>query len=195
VLHTPPSPPTEGFLFCVWVCNALCMRVCGCREFETQRSYRLSCRCRPCRTTRFWCRPCGTTRFRNTISVAIHRQGWKVEQISFVTVSRSMNKQDLKKNLKFFKVPEANMQSTYSKLVMRVFDVYIFSNACAVLVLTGAQRGRRLPQKPNRYPLLSTSYVNGDSMESLCRFIKGTKPCRNLELSPLSVCICMCVFR
>jgi hypothetical protein len=35
-----------------------------------------------------------------------------------------VNKQDLSKNLKFFNVPEANIQSIYSKLAMRVFDVY-----------------------------------------------------------------------
>ena len=47
-----------------------------------------------------------------------------MEQISFVTGARSANKQDLSKNLKFFKVPEASIQSIYSKLAMRVFDVY-----------------------------------------------------------------------
>jgi hypothetical protein len=30
-------------------------------------------------------------------------------------------------------------------------------------------------------------YVNGDSVESHCRFIKGTNPHRSLELSPLSL--------
>ena len=35
-----------------------------------------------------------------------------------------MNKQDLSKNLKFFNVPEASIHSIYSKLAMRVFDVY-----------------------------------------------------------------------
>ena len=35
-----------------------------------------------------------------------------------------MNEQDLRKNLKFFKVPEASIESIYSKLTMRVFDVY-----------------------------------------------------------------------
>jgi hypothetical protein len=54
----------------------------------------------------------------------IHRQGWKVEQISFVTGSRPVNEQDLRKNLKFLRVPEASILSVYSKLAMRVFDVY-----------------------------------------------------------------------
>ena len=47
-----------------------------------------------------------------------------MEQISFVTGSRSVNKQDLRRNLKFFQVPEASIQSIYSKLAIRVFDVY-----------------------------------------------------------------------
>ncbi len=61
---------------------------------------------------------------RSAIRVVIQRQDWKVEQISFITGARSVNKQDLSKNLKFFKVPEVSVQSMYSKLGMRVFDVY-----------------------------------------------------------------------
>jgi hypothetical protein len=53
---------------------------------------------------------------RSVISDVIHHQGCKVEQISFVTGSRSENKQDLGKNLKFFQVPEASIQSIYSKV-------------------------------------------------------------------------------
>jgi hypothetical protein len=34
---------------------------------------------------------------------------------SFITGARSVNKQDLRKNLKFFKVSETNIQSLYSK--------------------------------------------------------------------------------
>jgi len=62
---------------------------------------------------------------RSAISEVIQRQGRKVEQISFVTGARSVNKQGPQsQNLKFFKVPEASIQSIYSKLTMRVFDVY-----------------------------------------------------------------------
>jgi hypothetical protein len=61
---------------------------------------------------------------RSAISTVIQRQGWKVEQISFITGARSVDKQDLSKNLKFFRVPEASINSIYSKLAMRVFDVY-----------------------------------------------------------------------
>ena len=35
-----------------------------------------------------------------------------------------MNEQDLRENLKFFKVPQARIESIYSKLTMRVFDEY-----------------------------------------------------------------------
>jgi hypothetical protein len=35
-----------------------------------------------------------------------------------------LNKHDLSKNLKFFNVPEVTIHSIYSKLAMRVFDVY-----------------------------------------------------------------------
>ncbi len=60
----------------------------------------------------------------SVISVVIHREGWRVDQISFITGTRSVNKQDLIKNLKFFNVPEVSIQSIYSKLALRVFDVY-----------------------------------------------------------------------
>jgi hypothetical protein len=43
---------------------------------------------------------------RSVITTVIHRQGWRVEQVSFITGARSVDKQDLSKNLKFFRVPE-----------------------------------------------------------------------------------------
>jgi hypothetical protein len=61
---------------------------------------------------------------RSAISTVIQRQGWKVEQISFITGARSVDKKDFSKNLKFFRVPEASINSIYSKLAMRAFDVY-----------------------------------------------------------------------
>jgi len=62
---------------------------------------------------------------RSVISTVIQCQGWKVEQIIFITGARSVNKEDLRKNLKFFNVSEvSHIQSIYSKLPMRVFDVY-----------------------------------------------------------------------
>jgi hypothetical protein len=61
----------------------------------------------------------------SVISVVIQCEDWRVEQISFITGTRSVNKQDLNKNLKFFNVPEDSIQSISSKLAMRVFDVYV----------------------------------------------------------------------
>jgi hypothetical protein len=94
---------------------------------------------------------------RSAISKAIQREGWRVEQIRFITGAHLVNKQDLRKNLKFFNVPAASIESIYSKLAMRVFDVYanIFSNACITLDSAEVQRGWKLLQKPNRLQLLS----------------------------------------
>ena len=47
-----------------------------------------------------------------------------MEQISFIAGSRSLNEEDLRKNLKFFQVPEASIEVIGSKLVMKIFDEY-----------------------------------------------------------------------
>ena len=47
-----------------------------------------------------------------------------MEQISFIAGSRSLNEEDLRKNLKFFQVPEASIEVIGSKLVVRIFDEY-----------------------------------------------------------------------
>ena len=54
----------------------------------------------------------------------IQSQSWKVEQVSFITGARSVDKRDFNKNMRFFRVPEASINSIYSKLAMRTFDVY-----------------------------------------------------------------------
>ena len=43
-----------------------------------------------------------------------------------------MNEQDLRKNLKFFKVPESSIESIYSKLTMRLFDFYVNILKCII---------------------------------------------------------------
>ncbi len=78
---------------------------------------------------------------RGVISTVIHRQGWQVEQISFITGARSVDKQDLIKNLKFFRVPEVSINSIYSKLVMRTFDVTLNREYCQIHVQYQIQRG------------------------------------------------------
>ena len=45
------------------------------------------------------------------------------DQYSSLFIHTSVNEQ-LRKNLKFFQVPEARIESIYSMLTMRVFDVY-----------------------------------------------------------------------
>ena len=61
---------------------------------------------------------------RRALGVTLQYQGWKVEQISFIVGSRSLNEQDLRKNLKFFRVPEASIETIGSKLAMKIFDEY-----------------------------------------------------------------------
>ena len=47
-----------------------------------------------------------------------------VEQVSFIAGARSINEEDLKKTLAFFKVPKTSMESIRSKLFMKIFDEY-----------------------------------------------------------------------
>ncbi len=61
---------------------------------------------------------------RSAIGTVIQRQGWKVDQVSFITGARSVDKRDFINNMKFFGVPEASISSIYSKLAMKTFDVY-----------------------------------------------------------------------
>jgi hypothetical protein len=45
-------------------------------------------------------------------------------QRRFITGARSLNEQDLHKNLAYFKVPQAVIESIRSKLVFTIFDEY-----------------------------------------------------------------------
>ncbi len=95
------------------------------------------------------------------ISEVIHRQDWKVEQISFITGARSVNKQDLQKNLKFFQVPEASIQSIYSKLTTRVFDVYSNILKCiySVRFNGGSTRSKTSPESQSTPTVVTPSFV------------------------------------
>ena len=61
-------------------------------------------------------------------SSLVHTTKKHCHQVDFylitVTDTRSVTRQDLSNNLNFFTVPETSIQSIYSKLAMRVFDVY-----------------------------------------------------------------------
>jgi hypothetical protein len=88
---------------------------------------------------------------RSAISSVIHHQGWRVEQVSFITDTRSVDEQDFSKNLKFFRVPEASINSIYSKLAMRVFDVYV--NILKCMHITRFRGGTtRSESSPNDQP-------------------------------------------
>ena len=62
--------------------------------------------------------------FRSVLSKTIQRPGWMVEQIRFIAGPWSLNKEELKKNLEYFKVPNVSIEPIRSKLGMKIFDEY-----------------------------------------------------------------------
>ena len=59
------------------------------------------------------------TSIRSALSNTIrHQGGWLVKQVSFIAGARSLNEQDLRTNLEFFKVPQlaAGIETIRSKL-------------------------------------------------------------------------------
>ena len=48
----------------------------------------------------------------------------ELKQVGFIAGARSLNEEELKKNLEFFKVPNASMELIRSKLAMKIFDEY-----------------------------------------------------------------------
>ena len=97
---------------------------------------------------------------RRALNLTIQHQGCVVKQVSFITGARSLNAQDLRNKLKFFKVSEAifeKFESIRTKLDMKIFDEY--SNIlrcmyCVRLNSVGAQPGQALEQKPIQPPAL-----------------------------------------
>ena len=61
---------------------------------------------------------------RSMLVKTMKHQGWRVEQVSFVAGVRSLNEEELKKNLEYFKVPSASVDLIRSKLDMKIFDEY-----------------------------------------------------------------------
>ena len=47
-----------------------------------------------------------------------------VEQVTFVSGVWSLNEEELKKNLKYFKVPSASVEPIRTKPTMKIFDEY-----------------------------------------------------------------------
>ncbi len=61
---------------------------------------------------------------RSALAITMQRQGWKVEQVSFIAGARSLNEEELKKNLTYFEVPPVSMEPIRAKLAMKIFDEY-----------------------------------------------------------------------
>ena len=61
---------------------------------------------------------------RSALGKTMQHQGRMVEQITFITGPRSLNEEELKKNLDYFKVPSTTLETIRSKLDMKIFDEY-----------------------------------------------------------------------
>ncbi len=64
------------------------------------------------------------TSFRSALAITMQRQGWWVEQVSFIAGARLLNEEELKKNLAYFKFPAASIEPIRTKLAMKIFDEY-----------------------------------------------------------------------
>ena len=60
------------------------------------------------------------TSLRSVLTITIQRQGWKVEQVNFILGARSLNEEELKKNLACFKVPPTSVVTGLNKNLMRL---------------------------------------------------------------------------
>ena len=64
------------------------------------------------------------TSLRSALAITMNRQGWKVEQVSFIAGARSLNEEELKTNLTYFEVPPVSIEPIHVKLAMKIFDEY-----------------------------------------------------------------------
>ncbi len=64
------------------------------------------------------------TSLRSALARTMQHQGWRVEQVSFIAGARSLNEEELKKNLAYVKVPSASVEPIRTKLAMKIFDEY-----------------------------------------------------------------------
>ena len=65
------------------------------------------------------------TSLRSEMVITMQRQGWRVEQVSFITGTRSLNEEELIKNLAYFKVPSTSVEPIRTKLGINIFDEYV----------------------------------------------------------------------
>jgi hypothetical protein len=104
--------------------------------------------------------PVVTVRIHEAVFFIIITQN-KVDQVSFITGARSVDKRDFSTNMKFFGVPEDSISSIYSKLAMRTFDVYanIFKCMYSTRFNGGATRSET-SSDPQPTPCVVTSLTN-----------------------------------
>jgi hypothetical protein len=98
---------------------------------------------------------------RSAISTVIQRQSWKVDQVSFITGARSIDKRDFRINMELFGVPEASISSIYSKLAMRTFDVYAGILKCMYSTrFDGGTTGSEASSETQPTPCVGTSFTH-----------------------------------
>ncbi len=61
---------------------------------------------------------------RSALGKTMQHSGWVVHQRIFVAGVRSLNEEEFKENLEYFKVPSAKIDSIRTKLTMTIFDEY-----------------------------------------------------------------------
>ncbi len=61
---------------------------------------------------------------RSALVITMERQGWKVEQVNFITGASSLNEEEIKKNLAYFEVPSSRVEPIHRKITMQIFDEY-----------------------------------------------------------------------
>ena len=61
---------------------------------------------------------------KSALDKTLRSEGWQVKHASFIAGARSLNEPDLCKNLEFFKIPQASIESIRSKLAWKIFDEY-----------------------------------------------------------------------
>jgi hypothetical protein len=60
----------------------------------------------------------------SALGKTMQRSGWVVHQHIFISVVWSLNEEELKENLEYFKVPSSRIDSIRTKLTMTIFDKY-----------------------------------------------------------------------
>ena len=52
----------------------------------------------------------------------MQRSGWVVHQHTFIAGARSLNEEEPKENLEYFKVPSVSVELIWTKLAITIFD-------------------------------------------------------------------------